>query len=102
MLVAGARYCEHGILHTRWKTGFRVEHLGRLQGAKDAATIGSTRFGPIHDWRGISIAISVVSVLFRAWRYPPGRLSPRSRCSTIVSSTMPWAVFQSVHLDDLV
>lgn len=51
MLVAGARYREHGILHTRWKTGFRVEHLGRLQGAEDAATVGSTRLGPIHDWK---------------------------------------------------
>lgn len=63
MLVAGARYREHGILHTRWKTGFRVEHLGRLQGAEDAATVGSTRLGPIHDWREISITISVVYIV---------------------------------------
>lgn len=89
MLVAGAYSCHFDVFRTRRKTGFRIEHLSRFKGAKDAAPIGSTRFGPIHGWGDVFDAILVVFSYVTPLITSPRDFYPRSRRLLIVSSSMP-------------
>ena len=49
MLVARAGSRHRKVFRTSRKTGFCIQHLGRFESAQDAAPVGSTRFGTVHD-----------------------------------------------------
>ena len=66
MLVARAYFRHREVFRTRRKTGFRIQHLGRFKGAQDAAPVGSTRFGTIHDWGCLCTAIPIVVLMYGA------------------------------------